>query len=706
MSQWYCRIDDHKSGPFSSDAMRKLAKDKKLRPTDLVRKGEDGKWVRASAVKGLFPPTADGSAVGFSTDSQPVVPSPTRPPIPVQPGQPESQSAPTEESRPRRRLSPKDMVGIGAIVVSVIVAVGAAFALLGGGSDDTADVAELPTTEAHPEPLDASKQTPEPAPTDTTAVETVGNDGIVEDPEPATTPADDPVLASTPSDGSMGETEKTANLAESQKSPSLPVVEIEQSEPAGNASLMESQPVPTQPAPVVPQVQESPTTDNVAVTDIGGARETVPATDVMPSPTTEPADFLGVRNQPGAKVARADMAFPKPANKAADAPPEIPQPARDDADIQPQVSPPRQPDPGIELRRKKVLGLYEQRKQLLAALLAAQAEIAAIKQKAFVTNSMLDKAKMNRLEVEQLGREAVSMRKRNTLQIQTLERQAAVLDQQIMTGETVLRALPNELRVATAKGVESGRKCDKLRAEWMTVHDPFGRLPQAEQRMTGGHCTGWLAEDPNFPSAYLMRGFAQLHLGELDKAQADFGKIIDQANVNQLTENEETVFATALLGRGWAHVKMNHEKEAMADVAAALDRRPKSALAYIVRGRAYAAFGRGRSALDDFIKATKLDKQEPAGYREAAWLLATSPTLGDGPRAVHFGRTACELTEWGQWRCLDTYAIACAAADGFDEAVKWATKAIETAPPEVQGELARRLKLYQSDVAPTELKRL
>jgi len=615
------------------------------------------------------------------------------------------------------------MVGIGAIVVSVIVAVGAAFAFLGGGSDDAANVAELPESEEHPVPLDANKQTADPPLPDTTATKTVPGDGIVENPEPATTSANDSSLAPSLSEESTGETEKAANLAEPGDSPSPPVVAVEQNEPPDKASPLESRPVPTQPAPAASQVRESPTSDKVAVEDVDGARETAPATDVVPSRTAEAPDFLGARGQPETKVARADIGLPKPANMAPDAAQEIPvQEAEDKADIQPAAIPRGQPTPETELRRKKLLTLFEQRKQLVAAFRAVQAEIATIKQKNVATNATLDKAKLNRLAVEQRGQEAVGTRSallrdfpnaRNSpqmaklnLEIQNLTRQAAILEQQMVTCQNVLRVLPNELRVATAKAVESRKKCDQFSAKWTEVHDPFGRLSPADQRMTVELCTDWLASDPDFPSAYLMRGFAQLHLGELNKAQADFSKIIDQGKASQLSENEQTIIATALSGRGWVHTEMNQEKEAMADLAGALDRRPKSALPYIVRGRAYSTFGRNRSALDDYVKATKLDEKEPAGYREASWLLATSPTLRDGPRAVRFGRTACELTEWRQWRCLDTYAIASAAAGGFEEAVKWATRAVEIAPAEVREELEHRLKLFRADAAPTSLKRL
>lgn len=64
-----------------------------------------------------------------------------------------------------------------------------------------------------------------------------------------------------------------------------------------------------------------------------------------------------------------------------------------------------------------------------------------------------------------------------------------------------------------------------------------------------------------------------------------------------------------------------------------------------------------------------------------AWLLCTSPddSVRDGGAAVEYARTACELTHWQSAACLDTYAAALADTNDFDDAVKWAEKAVEVA---------------------------
>jgi tetratricopeptide (TPR) repeat protein len=148
------------------------------------------------------------------------------------------------------------------------------------------------------------------------------------------------------------------------------------------------------------------------------------------------------------------------------------------------------------------------------------------------------------------------------------------------------------------------------------------------------------------------------------------------------------------------------EKPAMADFAKAVEIRPKLATLYIYRGLANAEFSTERTALSDFLKATNLDPKEPAGFREAAWIYASSSTLRVEPRANELGRTACDLTEWNDWRCLETYALAKAIEGDFPEAIRWADKAFELAPATVRPEIDRRRQLYQTQVVPTSLERL
>lgn len=61
-SQLYCKIAGAVTGPFEPAALKRMAENGELMPTDRVRRGSDGKWILAERVKGLcFPKLAADS---------------------------------------------------------------------------------------------------------------------------------------------------------------------------------------------------------------------------------------------------------------------------------------------------------------------------------------------------------------------------------------------------------------------------------------------------------------------------------------------------------------------------------------------------------------------------------------------------------------------------------------------------------------------
>ncbi|HUI07691.1 MAG TPA: hypothetical protein VL486_11880 [Verrucomicrobiae bacterium] len=73
---------------------------------------------------------------------------------------------------------------------------------------------------------------------------------------------------------------------------------------------------------------------------------------------------------------------------------------------------------------------------------------------------------------------------------------------------------------------------------------------------------------------------------------------------------------------------------------------------------------------------------------------------GDPVRAIGLAQRACALTGNQEATCVDTLAIAYAAAGRFDEAVGTAQRAVELArtaeDPQLVGEIETRLELYRS----------
>lgn len=123
MADWYLKHGDKEYGPMDSNKLRQLAAQNKIRPTDYIRRGADGKWTLASHAKGLFSdtvsndPTApspinvhSGDAnTGFSQSVPPVAPTPNpaftqtpniQTPVapPIAPAIPVAQKAPSTSS--------------------------------------------------------------------------------------------------------------------------------------------------------------------------------------------------------------------------------------------------------------------------------------------------------------------------------------------------------------------------------------------------------------------------------------------------------------------------------------------------------------------------------------------------------------------------------------------------------------------------------
>lgn len=78
-SDWFIRINDVEHGPLSSERLKQLAQQGKVAPDTPVKKGQAGKWYRATDVRGLFttpvspstPTTAKPSPIFASSASTP-----------------------------------------------------------------------------------------------------------------------------------------------------------------------------------------------------------------------------------------------------------------------------------------------------------------------------------------------------------------------------------------------------------------------------------------------------------------------------------------------------------------------------------------------------------------------------------------------------------------------------------------------------------
>jgi tetratricopeptide (TPR) repeat protein len=153
---------------------------------------------------------------------------------------------------------------------------------------------------------------------------------------------------------------------------------------------------------------------------------------------------------------------------------------------------------------------------------------------------------------------------------------------------------------------------------------------------------------------------------------------------------------------GAALLATGRTNEAIAYLNEALRRSPDQPEACANLGIAYAQVKKYEPAIQNLTKAVKLKYNRPDVLNALAWLLAAgkAPSAEDVNRAVEYAKLACELTKYKEPEFLDTLAAAYAAAGRFEEAVKTAKQAVETAKAEGKeeqvGEIQNRMELYKN----------
>ena len=112
--------------------------------------------------------------------------------------------------------------------------------------------------------------------------------------------------------------------------------------------------------------------------------------------------------------------------------------------------------------------------------------------------------------------------------------------------------------------------------------------------------------------------------------------------------------------------------------------KPRSDIAYQIRGTAYRAKGEYDKAISDFNKAIELNPRNAKAYNGKAWLLATcrDAEYRNGTEAVELAKKAVELSPEGY--ILDTLAAAYAEDGKFEDAITTQEKAIDLLKKEGQ----------------------
>jgi WD40 repeat protein/tetratricopeptide (TPR) repeat protein len=124
--------------------------------------------------------------------------------------------------------------------------------------------------------------------------------------------------------------------------------------------------------------------------------------------------------------------------------------------------------------------------------------------------------------------------------------------------------------------------------------------------------------------------------------------------------------------------------------------------AFYVKGDLNARRRQYEAAVLCYESALRLMPEDPCTLNALAWLQAASgePRVQDSVSALAHAQEACQLTNWNHWKYLSTYAVACAVAGQFSEAITQQHEANELLPtcerPRWQANFAQRLRLFNS----------
>jgi tetratricopeptide (TPR) repeat protein len=192
--------------------------------------------------------------------------------------------------------------------------------------------------------------------------------------------------------------------------------------------------------------------------------------------------------------------------------------------------------------------------------------------------------------------------------------------------------------------------------------------------------------DSKNASAYLNRGNIYRLWGELDKAKSDFNVC--------LRLNPTNDYAYKL--RAATYNAQGEFDKGILDCNTGLRLNPNDADGLTERALAYFHKAKFNEAISDLNAAIQLQPTNSKPYNDLGWLRATCPVgaLRDGKQAVELSTRACELSNWKDWRCVDSLAAAFAERGDFKRAAQYENQAMGMAG--VSDEEKREMQLRYS----------
>ena len=118
--------------------------------------------------------------------------------------------------------------------------------------------------------------------------------------------------------------------------------------------------------------------------------------------------------------------------------------------------------------------------------------------------------------------------------------------------------------------------------------------------------------------------------------------------------------------------------EAIADYSRAIQLQPRYTPAYVARGYVWKRRRDFDKAIEEFSQLVRVEPQNALAHQTLARILATCDEahFRNGKWAFDEAKQACELTNWRDPDCVDTFAAACAELGDYQSAVTWQRHAI------------------------------
>jgi tetratricopeptide (TPR) repeat protein len=185
--------------------------------------------------------------------------------------------------------------------------------------------------------------------------------------------------------------------------------------------------------------------------------------------------------------------------------------------------------------------------------------------------------------------------------------------------------------------------------------------------------------EPKLPSAYA-------NLGKVYSAE---GKSDEAINWYQTALKLNPSYGAAYYYLGTEYMQRGMLDEAASNLEKAAEASPAALIFRMKLAMVYGLQGKTAESIPAYQAVLRLNPDSLEALNNLAWILATTPdaSLRNGTEAVKLAQHACGLTSWKQTFFIGTLAAAYAEAGDFDNAVKTAQRACDSASAHGQKEL-------------------